>query len=607
MSSKPRLLCLIILVAAMNPVWANSLRPVDLPADGAEMNRTHAQFRWDSFADQLRGHGVPWDGYRLEIVEDDGSPDPFDGSLPMMQYEVPRPHRTSPRVEPRTVVTEGLQLGRSYAWRVAARPMGRSEETVSAVRRFTTVPVSPLVPPMTLTVPPGAGPTQPGLTCWSMSRNGSAAGGLILCVEQNGDLAFHFQFPEGRIGDMRLMDNGRLFFLARGRDSHGVTCSVAVVTTLDGKETWRSPEASCKRQIHHEVFPMPSTAPRGANFLLLEREPRIISPFYDIHDGQTYDSYKFYFDLVNEYDRHTKQVVQGWSTYGTLCVDDHLPPEFPDDGLNWGRHPPPADIGHGNAVVYDDDYNRVIVSIRRQSRIIAVDWDTLEVVYEMGVAESYPGGPGWPCGGPDFGDGLFTAQHAPQILPNKNMVIYNNGNYDDPQDAPRQSTAIEIAFDDPFRPTDAWKVYEYGLVLEDLVSPAWAFGTGDSDRMPSGTMLAVDQFSGGVMEADAAENTIWHMKAGTGWPGTSHGHPVTSGTGIYRVEKFFQLIIDTPGDTDGDGDLDMLDLAELQTSYSAPAPARLAFPATLVDHDRNGAIDQQDVALFSYWMTGPGR
>ena len=178
-------------------------RVVDLPADGAELNRTHLQFRWDSLSTSLRASGQAVDRYRLEIVEDNGSDTPFNGTT-VLEYEV------GPS-EPRLAVTDGLEFGKSYAWRVRALGPDGSAKRTGETSRFTTIPITPFLPPQSLVVPAGAAPVQPGLTCWAQRRNGLDIG-FVFCVEESGELVLQHIREEATINDMRFMDSGRLFY-----------------------------------------------------------------------------------------------------------------------------------------------------------------------------------------------------------------------------------------------------------------------------------------------------------------------------------------------------------------------------------------------------------
>ncbi|MEM7518696.1 MAG: hypothetical protein AAF368_17455, partial [Planctomycetota bacterium] len=71
------------------------------------------------------------------------------------------------------------------------------------------------------------------------------------------------------------------------------------------------------------------------------------------------------------------------------------------------------------------------------------------------------------------------------------------------------------------------------------------------------------------------------------------------------ADRIPALHVETPGDTDEDQDVDLRDLLRLQVAFDAASP--LVFPETLSDMDADGALDDEDLSEFHYWMTGPAR
>lgn len=577
---------LVLLAPAARPS-----ETVALPAEGAELDRLHVGFRWEVFP------AGPGDTL-LEVVEDDGSANPFRGGSPVASVSVDR-------AEPRVVLHHGLEFGKAYAWRVSGlvtgvaqglaaqpRPFRRS----TPIRRFRTAPVHPLVPDVDLILPPGAAPTEPGIVLFGMRRTFLPdPTNLIVGYDEDARLVLQIALPEDvAVGDMRLLDDGRILFQKTGETmtypdgSVRPTCRVATVMTLDGATTWESPHDKCGipeapaeiEGAHHEVFPMPN-----GNFLVLEYDNRLI-PYPGVPDDLWQG------DAVVEYDRHTKAPVKVWSTFDGICLDDHLPPNHPS---NPG---PGGDWNHCNAVIYDEAEDAVYVSARHQSRIVKVDWSTQQVIYQLGE-DSFP------CGDvpPGFGDNLFSYQHAPEVQPNGNLLIFNNGNYIEPLNLPRQSSLIELAIDTSLTPPTATPVWEADLVLEDLVTPAFADFVGDADRLPGGHTICCDGRNGNIIEVDENGDVCWFLDTGPGVPGSASD----PGIFIFRVEKVPSILRDAPGDTDGDWDLDLIDLARLQVAMTGPGPAALRFPATLSDQDGDDDIDGDDLAEFAFWMSGPGR
>ena len=60
-----------------------------------------------------------------------------------------------------------------------------------------------------------------------------------------------------------------------------------------------------------------------------------------------------------------------------------------------------------------------------------------------------------------------------------------------------------------------------------------------------------------------------------------------------------------PGDSDADGDVDMLDFARLQACFTGPGPASPARGCCFFDFEPDGDIDLNDYAVFHAALTGP--
>ena len=75
---------------------------------------------------------------------------------------------------------------------------------------------------------------------------------------------------------------------------------------------------------------------------------------------------------------------------------------------------------------------------------------------------------------------------------------------------------------------------------------------------------------------------------------------------IYRAERIPRLVVDAPGDSDGDWDLDLIDAHALQGCYTGPGRGPLAFPCTLSDVDADGDVDCADWDRFSSTWTDAG-
>jgi len=517
--------------ATPSPLWSR----VTLPREDALLNRVHAQFRWPPF-------DPPPSWYTLWLVEDDHSPDPFNSSFPVSSY----PACGS---EPRTTVTEGLEFAKSYAWCITdgSRPNGHEE-----THRFTTIEIPSWVPDITITIPPGAGPVEPGLTLFNGPNQAYNEDKYMLAVDETGKIVFFLSINKGSVSDVRLRKNGRIMSDCVVPGYGGE----AFEGTLDGKIVWSTPDGY---RVHHEVFPMP-----GGNILTLTKDVRIRNGGgrAEIWVG----------DSIVEFDRHTCEEVWSWSTF------DHYSP------LDGG---PPQDWTHGNAVVYSESDDCVYYSSRHFSRITRIDYETGDIVYNMGM--------NMPSGDTDFGDNLFSFQHGLEIEPDGHMLVYDNGNKRKPLQAPRQTKAIELAFDDPYHPTQAWIVWEYDLV-DGQGAPLFCQAWGDADRQPGGNTLITGGKEKCIFEVDAGAGLVWKLEV---------HDPGPEANWIYRAERIPSLIVDMPGDCDGDWDIDLFDLAPFQVGFTGSGWGQLSFPFTLSDCDGDGDIDADDLGCFVYWMTRP--
>jgi hypothetical protein len=172
------------------------------------------------------------------------------------------------------------------------------------------------------------------------------------------------------------------------------------------------------------------------------------------------------------------------------------------------------------------------------------------------------------------------------------MVLYNNGNWNTPQ----ETQALEIAFiPNRFTPTDAQIEWSYTL-------PNYYGAQGDADRLSGGSTLSTGSSDWTLYEVngDPVPQLVWHMQIMYVPP---VGRP---GERLYRAERVPAMIYDTPCDCDGDWDLDLIDFAQAQAGYSGEGPAALTFPFTLSDFNGDGDVDLEDIGNFTIWMTGPG-
>ncbi|MCA9286360.1 MAG: aryl-sulfate sulfotransferase [Phycisphaerales bacterium] len=512
---KPLRMAFAVVIAACTTVAATG--QTTLPRPSEVLNRTHVMFQW-----------LPVDGaesYELVVVVDDGSGDPFAGAKPVVSATVPA-------AMPRTIVTEGLSFGTEYAWR--ARGIGRRPMPWGPTRHFEVAALPAGFPDVNISTTKGY-PIEPGLTMFNLrSPAGLFVGGLAVAVDAIGTPVWAVNIPAG-VGDLRLLPNGHVLYESNG---HGIEA------TLENDVVWQSPDGY---NVHHEVSPMPN-----GNYLALVHEFQEVP----LPGGgtTTYNG-----NRIIEFDHVTNEVAWEWNEFDNFSTDDY--------DVTTGT----GDWTHSNAVVYNPLDNSVYHSARHLSRVTRIDYATGNVVYMMGFEMQ--------SGDADFGDNLFSFQHAPQLLPNGHMMLFDNGNRRDHIDQTNEtgmSKAIELAFTgDP--PTSAEIVWEWTL-------PLYNFAVGDCDRLPGGNTLVVGGITSQIFEVAPDKTVAWSLETPTAFPDYL----------IYRAERIHSLLLPIPPDFNGDEHVDGADLGLLLAAWG-DCEQGVYCPADL---NNDGTVNGADLGLL---------
>jgi hypothetical protein len=119
-----------------------------------------------------------------------------------------------------------------------------------------------------------------------------------------------------------------------------------------------------------------------------------------------------------------------WDAWDHLRIDEWIEGPYPDPG-----DPREPDYDHPNSLTFDRDGN-YLISMRNLAQIIKVDASTGAVLWRLGGVRNEFSFVNDPLGG-------FSAQHTVQVLPNGNLLLYDNGTRHEPQ----ESRAVEYALD----------------------------------------------------------------------------------------------------------------------------------------------------------------
>ena len=208
-------------------------------------------------------------------------------------------------------------------------------------------------------------------------------------------------------------------------------------------------------------------------------------------------------------------IIWEWSTFDYLTLNEYNPYWVERYMVQWdfGGNPN-FDWTHSNSVYFDEDEEVVYISIRNLSRIVAIDYNTKEILWHIGdsdfMEEIFFNN--------DFG---FSHQHSAQITNDKNIIFFDNGRFNQPE----QSRCVEIEVDDTFE--NATLVWEH-VLPESMLT----LSRGECDRLSNGNTLISVGRTGNVLEVNNQNEILWHLNVTNDLE-----VPAT----IYRSERIYNL------------------------------------------------------------------
>ena len=260
-------------------------------------------------------------------------------------------------------------------------------------------------------------------------------------------------------------------------------------------------------------------------------------------------------DFIIEYDRNSGQITKEWDMAKHLDVSR--------DDLNFFRE---GDWLHMNGLAYDESDNSIIVCGKNQG-LIKVSWDD-ELQWIMSPHKNW-GKAGRAGNGPDTRPFLLTAldehgdplpypiqlgnestenfdfpwgPHAPEFMPNGNILVFDNGTYRNFEDKNRYSRAVEYKIDEENRTVQ--QVWQYG---KERGVDFYSSVVSDVDFMPdsqhvlvtSGYLHPRTNHSAKIVEVDY--ETGEEVFEATMYLNTKYGDKTVAGWGqtdiLYRAER----------------------------------------------------------------------
>jgi hypothetical protein len=159
-----------------------------------------------------------------------------------------------------------------------------------------------------------------------------------------------------------------------------------------------------------------------------------------------------------------------------------------------------ADWTHANSLDYDAANDRFLLSLRHQNQVVAIDHATGDVEWLLGADSDFSLESGeW-----------FASQHDAHLLPNGNLILFDNGNDKDAQ----VSRTAEYSLDESsMTATEVWS-WDAELSSQTM---------GGAQRLDNGNTVVCasgqrgNNEDGVISEVTEDGEEIWQLRLGEGW------------------------------------------------------------------------------------------
>ena len=167
------------------------------------------------------------------------------------------------------------------------------------------------------------------------------------------------------------------------------------------------------------------------------------------------------------------------------------------------RDLPVQDWSHGNSLNEASD-GTVIISLRHLDQIISIDEDFQSINWRLG-------GPGSDFGFSDQKD-RFYHQHAASLLPNGNVLLFDNGNGRPISEGGEYSRALELRLDfNSMVATKSWEFRNEPDIFSDCCSIVHRLGNGNSLILFGINSSPVCCRSFNIIETNPGGEIVWSV------------------------------------------------------------------------------------------------
>ena len=335
---------------------------------------------------------------------------------------------------------------------------------------------------------------QPGLTLVNFSNHGAGVPISVAVLDADGQIVWsHRRWSDRQIwgqtanapdlrGDIDVRTTDRGVLVGGTNIVEGTARVHAALIGWGGELLWECPVIN-----HHHIH---QTASGTYMFLLEDRRA------FSRLGGRTLVG-----DQVVEWDAAANAVVWNWHLF-----DHHEP------GSDR------VDYSHTNTIEPDPRDGSIILSCRNMNQLVKVSRSSGEILWRLGVGGDFEMDPA----------DLFYHQHSPELQPNGNILLFDNGTGRPEAHGGQFSRALELRVDEKARKAEAVWSYRHE---PDLFCPIWS----DADRLPNGnTLITFGTRTPGdttrYVEVTSAGEVVWEVEL----------RP--SGWGTYRAERILREI-----------------------------------------------------------------
>lgn len=303
----------------------------------------------------------------------------------------------------------------------------------------------------------------PGYTLFAPSTGGGEV--YLIDLEGNTSHTWRMPYPPGLYG--YLTERGTLFYNGQIPDDSFVGSQpwrggAALETDWLGRVLW---------EVNHPHHHHDGRRLRNGNVVLLCARPIPRDLAARVQGGRpgTEHNGEMYGDYLVEMTIEGK-VVWEWRSWEWLLPETDRITALQDRRHEWS---------HGNTVEELPDGN-LVVSFRQISAVVIVERTTGKIIWRLGAPP-------------------LSHQHAPTLLANGNLLIFDNGTHrlDHPQP---YSRVIEV---DPTTKEIVW-TYQEGRVI-DFYSPMIS----NAQRLPNGNTLICEGNFGRLFEVTPEGEVVW--------------------------------------------------------------------------------------------------